>query len=734
MSLELEATCREHGIATRYRDFWGREHEVPEETLHAVLRAMGVDAAAPAGAVDEADRNARPLVVQAGEAAPHVTLALGASGAAESRLQWHLVEESGARHSGACAMDGAAGEADAAHGQGAPRTLTCTGMPALPPGYHEVRVCDGAGAVPRARRTVIACPPRCPTVAELARGERVFGPAVQLYALRSRRNWGIGDFTDLASLAAHAAAEGASFVGVNPLHELFLDRPEEPSPYSPSTRRALNPLYLDVTRIEDFAECTAAREQVASPAFQAELARLRAAPLVDYAGVARAKLALLRTLHAHFLAQHAACNTPRAQALRRFATEHDALVADAARFDALQGWLRRDDPAIWGWPAWPPAYRDHEAATVRGFVQQHAAEVDFFLYLQWQADCQLAAAQEAARAAGMVLGLYRDLAVGANPGGAETWQARERFALGAHVGAPPDPFNQKGQDWGLPPWIPDRLALGAYAPWTWLLRANLRHAGALRIDHVMALLRLFWIPAGATPTHGTYVRYPLEDLLAILALESSRHGAAVVGEDLGTVPDEVRTALRERGVHSYRVLYFERMHDGRFAPPDAYPAQALVTVTTHDLPTLAGFWQGTDLAARDALDLFPDPQVREQQHDERRRARPALLHALAQAGLGMAPADDAVPATLDFAQVLAVHRYLARTPAALMSVQLEDVFGAAEQVNLPATTDAQYPNWRRKLAVDLEDYGRDGRFAAVCAAFRGEGRGSRLRGTLKGRG
>jgi len=290
-----------------------------------------------------------------------------------------------------------------------------------------------------------------------------------------------------------------------------------------------------------------------------------------------------------------------------------------------------------------------------------------------------------------------------------------------HVGAPPDEFNRKGQDWGLPPWIPRRLPAGGYDAWVALLRANMRHAGALRIDHVMALLRLYWIPAGMSPAEGTYVRYPLDDLLAVLALESERHACAVVGEDLGTVPDEVRTALHAAGVHSYRVLWFERRAQGGFAAPQDYPAQALCTVTTHDLPTLRGFWEARDIAARENLGLFPDDSVRRTQREERDADRRRLVAALAHAGLLPAPAS--LPTALDDAIVRAVHAYMARTPCAMMAVQLEDVFGERDQVNLPATTEAQHPNWRRKIAVDLEAWGTDGRFGAVCAAIRAEGRG-----------
>jgi (1->4)-alpha-D-glucan 1-alpha-D-glucosylmutase len=278
----------------------------------------------------------------------------------------------------------------------------------------------------------------------------------------------------------------------------------------------------------------------------------------------------------------------------------------------------------------------------------------------------------------MAIGLYRDLAVGANPAGAETWQQPHVFATAAQVGAPPDDFNRDGQAWGLPPWIPHRLREAGFAPWISLLHANMRHAGGLRIDHVMGLMRLFWIAQGQAPVNGAYVRYPLADLLALLALESTRHRCLVVGEDLGTVPDEVRAALHDAGVYSYRVLYFEKR------PPREYPAQALVAISTHDLPTWRGFQESADRAARDEL-------------------------AQAFAREGLDPAD--------------AHRYIARTPCALLTLQLEDVFGQREQANLPGTLDDQYPNWRRKVPLDLEDWDRDGRFAAVCAAIRSEGRG-----------
>ena len=701
---DLADLCARYGIAVRYRDFWGHEHEAPEETLRALLDAMV--------ARDAHDRTTRVIVWRSDAILRELELDIATPASAES-LHWHLALESGGRHDGDCVS---VVGTDATH-----LRIRCGTMPdTLPLGYHRVVITDARhGGMVVATAPLIVCPPRC----HLPSAPRRFGPTVQLYALRSARNWGMGDFTDLATLITTAAREGADFVGLNPLHALFLARPQDASPYSPSSRLAVNPLYLDVEAIEDYATCAAARAEVASAAVQSTLQSLRSDALVDYPRIAALKLRVLAHVFEHFRAQHLEPLTERGRTMRAFGEAHPELAYQPALFQALHAELLRRDPQAWGWPAWPADYRDHDADAVQAFAREHRADVEFHLYLQWQADLQLAACARTAREAGMSIGLYRDLAVGANPGGAETWQAPARFALAVHVGAPPDEFNRKGQDWGLPPWIPHRLAAGGYDAWVALLRANMRHAGALRIDHVMALLRLFWIPQGASPTEGTYVRYPLDDLLAVLALESERHACAVVGEDLGTVPDEVRTALHDAGVLSYRVLWFERGHDGAFIAPSQYPAQALCSVTTHDLPTLHGFWEGTDIAARASLGLFPDADVHDAQRAERDADRARLVQALAHSTVG-----GPSPA-LDDATVQAVHAYMARTPCALMAVQLEDVFGEREQVNLPATTEERHPNWRRRITVALEDWAADGRFAAVCAAIRAEGRGRDVAGT-----
>ncbi|MGH8687507.1 MAG: 4-alpha-glucanotransferase [Burkholderiales bacterium] len=467
---------------------------------------------------------------------------------------------------------------------------------------------------------------------------RVWGPSVQLYALRSARNWGMGDFGDLAALIDWAAARGAALVGLNPLHALFADEPAHCSPYSPSTRLAWNTLYLDVEAIPEYAECADARTLVGSSAFRARLARLREAPRVDYPGVAAAKQEVLRLLYSRF------GGSPR--------------VAEFERF-------RSDD------------VRRHAA-----WEAQRAGGADprYYEYLQWQADAQLAVCAESARARGMAVGLYLDIAVSTDRAGSEVEAHPELFARHASIGAPPDAFNPRGQDWGQPPPRPDRMRATGYALFRRVLATSMRHAGAVRIDHVMQLARLYWVPAGFAATDGAYVRYPLEALLAVLAEESRRHRCLVVGEDLGTVPPEVREGMARAGIAGIRLLRFERDARGEFIPPAAYPAEALCAVGTHDMPTLAG-WLGDAAFAADrdalgtALGALPDP--------------------------------------------VRVHACLAASPCRLMLLQPEDALGVTEPWNVPGTT-TEHPNWQRKLPLSIEDFGRSAPLERVVAAIRGQ--------------
>jgi (1->4)-alpha-D-glucan 1-alpha-D-glucosylmutase len=695
-----------HGIALEYHDVWGTPHAVAEATLRSLLAAMDVPAATDAEVEHSlAARIAArwretiaPVVVVRERSQPRIRVHLSVANDAAA-LQWHLSEEQGAEQRGELAPgDFAAVERTTLEGVDLiARELLLPVLP--PPGYHRLAL-QSAGAV-IAETLLIVVPVACFSPPALKEGGRVWGAAAQLYGVRSERNWGIGDFTDLATLIGLWAEKGADVFGVNPLHALFPHDPAFASPYSPSSRLFLNILYLDVEAIADFVESESARTLVASAEFQAALERSRKSELVDYTAVARVKLQVLELLYKHFRAKHLLPGSERADAFRGFCARGGVALRLHALFEAIQEHFVAGDTAIRGWPAWPESFRDPRSPAVERFATEHAERVEYYEYLQWQADLQLGAVSAGAGEKRLGVGLYVDLAVSIDRAGAEAWTHRRVLALSASVGAPPDEFNMRGQNWGLPPLIPDRLRGAAYAPFIDTLRASMRHAGALRIDHVMGLMRLFWIPDGKDADAGAYVRYPFADLLGILALESQRHRCLVIGEDLGTVPEEVRTALAAAGVLSYRLLYFERDGAGDFKAPSSYPAQALVAASTHDLPTLAGWWQGRDIALRDELGLFPSKTTRSEQLDARKKDRARLLRALQREDLlpDKVPLDtDATPA-MSTTLATATQAFLARTPSQMLVIQLEDVIGVVEQANLPATVDT-HPNWRQAAARD----------------------------------
>ncbi|MFO1324405.1 MAG: malto-oligosyltrehalose synthase [Burkholderiales bacterium] len=707
-------------IGTEYADVWGQRHQVPDATLRALLAAMGVDAddeasaSAALRAIDDA-RDARriaPMVVLRENVRPWTLRLRLPAALAASPLAVRVFAEDGT------ACDDAA-VAVVLREPPAYDGASCIGLvvalsASLPPGYHRVELAVGGEVV--ARTCCAVAPAACYQAgpAEF----RTWGAAVQLYALRSARNWGIGDFTDLATLTSQWGGRGAGIVGTNPLHALFPATPTGASPYSPSSRLFRNVLYIDVNAVPEMRACAAARSLVQSEAFGQRLAGLREAELVDYRGVAAAKLEVLDLLYRHFRGRYLVADDARADAFRAFVAAGGAPLRLHAIFDALHEHFRREDADVGGWPAWPEDFRDPRSPAVAQFAATHAERVEFYAYLQWQAEQQFMAAADAAEAAGLAIGLCTDLAVSVDRGGAEAWANQALYALGASVGAPPDAFNRMGQDWGLPPMIPRRLADVAYAPFLATLRANMRGAGALRVDHVMGLARLFWVPAGGRPADGAYVHYPFEDLLGLLALESNRHRCMVIGEDLGTVPDSMRATLDANGVLSYRVLIFERSDGDGFRPPESYPSAALATFSTHDLPTLAGWWHGDDIALRAEHGLSETDELRDVHAQDRARDRARLLAALDAAGLlppGASTDPSANPA-LDASLALAVQVFLARTPARLALVQLEDVLGVREQANLPGTVDA-HPNWRRKLPLTLERWPDDGRFDQLATAL-----------------
>nr|WP_256476103.1 4-alpha-glucanotransferase [Siccirubricoccus soli] len=555
--------------------------------------------------------------------------------------------------------------------------------------------------------SLVVTPGRCWLPEAPDRDGRLWGIAVQLYLLRSAQGWGIGDFSDLRRLVEVAAPRGAAVIGLNPLHALFPDDPEAASPYSPASRLLLNPLNIDVAALPELQDCPAAQALVASAEFRQRLDAARKVPLVDYTSVAALKLQVLRLLHAQFR-QHAPAE--RRAAFAAFQAERGEAWARSCLFLALRTHFAAQAPELAWWRRWPEGYRDPASPEVRRFTEDHAAEVEFQAWLQWVADTQLGTA--AAAAQGMAIGLYRDLAVGADNGGAETWANQAAVISGLQVGAPPDYFNPAGQDWGLPPFHPRALRAEAYRSFIELIRANMRHAGGLRIDHVMALLHLFCIPAGHKPAEGAYIAYPIEDLIGILALESHRHRCLVVGEDLGTVPAGFRERMAAANILSYRILAFEQDASGRFHPPEAYPRLALAVLGSHDLPTLRGWWEGHDIALKRRHGRLTEEQTAGQE-ETRARDKANLLQLLRERGLlGAGPPD--IPALSR-----ALHGFLGRSNALLAIANLDDMLDEPDQVNLPST-DREHPNWRRKLSVPVEALPGHPGFEAAVAALRAE--------------
>ena len=683
----LRALAGSLGIETRHTDALGVTHEPSTETLSRLIAAFGLppDPEQAAGKLVEA-REAQPFGLDPLHVIAAESPVLRLEAADGTEIRWRCAFEMGGEIAGNGVM-----------GNGELHLLT-----SLPHGYHRLEL--SSRGLDAAIGLAVA-PVSCYLPLPLSEAGHCWGLTTQLYSLKSDRNWGMGDFTDLAQLCRAAGGMGAATVGINPLHALFASEPRHASPYSPSSRAMLDYLYIDPIAVPGFAE----DEAIRALAPEAALAAVRGATLIDHAAVAALKRPVLEALYRRFRERElrVGSESEAGGAFRAFQQERGRNLAAFATFEALHEDLNREGGSF-SWHDWPVKLRDPNSGAVARFGEAHKERVEFFEFLQWQADAQLGVAAEAARAAGLSLGLYRDLAVGVNPHGAEAWADQGLVVPGMGIGAPPDPLSRLGQDWGLAPVNPLALRRAGFQPFIAALRANMRHAGVLRIDHVMSLARLYWVPRGETAVNGAYVSYPFTELLRLVALESHRQGCAVVGEDLGTVPSGFRETMQAANVLSYRVVAFERHGGGGgFIAPRDYPALAAASAATHDLPTLKGFWLGRDIAWRQKLALYPDAAAETAEINDRKRDRWQLLEALAGEGLisherfGEFLPDPDRPV---YAPALgeAILAFLARSRARLMLVQIEDVAGEEEQANLPGT-DGSHPNWRRRLAIRLEE-------------------------------
>ncbi len=709
LASELADAARAWGIESSYWDMWGNQHHASAELVTAILGSLGVDArsrASLAQAVEErAWREWHPpiaptLVILHGQTPHEIAISLPESQAAADALLDIRYEEGGGEQIRIALGELPVSEETVLRNERFVRKRIRINTE-LPLGYHELAIQIAGEAWPAAR--LIVCPDRAYQPQWLESG-RAAGLAISLYGLRSNRNWGCGDTTDLKAVVDWVAERaGASFIALNPLHAIPNRQPYNTSPYLPNSIFYRNPIYLDVERMEDFGKSPKAAALLETPATQREIARLRASEFVEYERVYKLKLRFGKLLFRAFLEEWKG-KTPRAAELRDYIEREGDLLHRFAVHSALEEAIHAEHPDVWNWRSWPERYQEPDSAATQEFARKYSRSVLFQKYLQWQLDRQLRAAQEHARDRGLGIGLYHDLALATDRFGSDLWAHRDHFVAGCRVGAPPDAFSPKGQDWAFPPPDSERNYRDGYRLFAESIRKNSRHGGALRIDHVMRFFRLYWIPDGMDASQGTYVLDRWKELLPVLALESVREKFLIVGEDLGTVPDEVREALHRFGIFSYRVLYFEQDRDGRFRTPQEYPRDALVSATTHDLPTLAGFWMGRDIEARRAAGLLPDDDAYRSMLDERARQKQRMLDLLH--GLQLLPewfarnARDVPELSGELHN--AIVGFLASTNSKLMALNQEDLLKETEQQNLPGST-AEYRNWSRKMKCTVEE-------------------------------
>lgn len=579
-------------------------------------------------------------------------------------------------------------------------------------GYHTLRV-SGAALPDQGREmALIVVPEKCYMPETMQQGARPWGFPIQLYALRSKRNWGIGDFSDLKEMIGVAKSFGADIVGINPINVAFMAKPETASPYYSSCRLFLNPLYIDVGAVPEAEKCAALQKYIQSKPFVSALKKVRTERLVNYKAVAKLKKKAFELLFEDFKN----ATDDRRAAFESFCKKGGRDLQTAALYQVLADYFVGKKKSF-GFKSWGKQYASPDTPASLKFAEEQAEKITYYKYLFWLADEQFQAASAESDNQGLAVGLYQDLAVGVAGESAETWGNQELFATGLSIGSPPDMFNANGQEWGVAPMRPDVMRDEAYVSYRKVLTANMKRAGAVRIDHVMGLARLFCIPKGEK---GAYLRYNVNDLIGIVALESHRNKCLVVGEDLGVVPSYFREILEKAGILSFRVFRYEQTNEGQYKPLSVYPKTALIAAGTHDMPTLTGFWSSADIETAKEIGLMGDDGRYEQAQALRMKDRYAMVETLAARGLWfISPAafdeeisGQKVPPRLT--EVL--YSYLASAPCCLLLVQLEDILGQKEQMNVPGT-NREYPNWRCKLPKMTENLYNDENMKRICGVI-----------------
>ena len=697
----LKKVAKIAGIATSFINAWNEKEEVKEENIRSLLEALDYDLSSKEALKKSVNKiNKRPIlqavkVVKQGKSI-NISLNIGKT-ARISELSWKLTTEDDEVTQGY--LEGQIVSDD--RSKGGDLVFSLPGN--IPLGYHSFELFRKSRRYPYQMKLIIT-PSVCYKQKTLLSGDKSWGPSIQLYTLKSSHNWGIGDFGDLKQLVSDIAIRGGDFIGLNPLHSLFINSPKWISPYSPSSREWLNYLYIDVTSVPEFFFSKEAQEKIGGARFQSRLIALRETTLVDHKKVTALKMCILPLLYQEFKEKHQSIKSSRFKEFKIFVKEGGRSLQAQAGFDALHRMLNIDDPSIIDWAHFPEKFQHFEKVAVQNFIVNHPDEIQFFMYLQWIAAEQIKNVQEFAIEQGMSVGLYRDLAVGVAQGGVDTWSDPGYLSKKAEIGAPPDIFGPLGQNWCISPYDPKKLQNSCYESFINLVRANMKYCGALRIDHILGLLRLWWIPKGKGAPDGAYVYYPVDDLLSILALESHRNRCTVIGEDLGVVPQEIVVLLNDIGIYSYKVFYFEKDGNGSFRAPNDYIEQSMATICTHDMPTLRGFWNCDDLKLGKSIGIYRDEEKLEELFVDRKKSKKLILEALKREGFlsGNISIEEAILAPMNRSLSDSMQLYLGSSSSSLLSLQLEDWLEMDLPVNVPGTID-EYPNWQRKLSKTLEE-------------------------------
>ncbi|MDP0589246.1 MAG: 4-alpha-glucanotransferase [Candidatus Endonucleobacter bathymodioli] len=700
---ELAKLC---GITTEYLDWAGNIVHIPSERQVPIFEAMGIDVSSEKN-IDQAVKKLRddkwqdvlPPIKVIHQGQEFIVPIYVLANSPKNIIKGEIVLESGQRKALKVELN-LLPVLGSKKLNGNDMVKLSMALPeGLPQGYH--RLCLKYRKH-NTRCLLIVVPSTCYEQETLARGNKIWGTSIQLYTVRSHENWGIGDFSDLKKMVTVLGEKGADIVGLNPIHALYPDNPQHCSPYSPSSRKYINPLYIDVTAVDGFEECEYVRQKLDDQEFHKQLNTARQTAYIDYGLVASLKFDMLEHLFLHFNERHWLTKSVKGKEFDQFRKTCGQCLEQHALYEALFEHFRAQDVNSLGWSCWPESFQKPDTIEVKAFARKHKDRVLYYTWLQWLAECQLEEAQQAALKAGMSVGIYRDLAVGVDREGADVWRDKQYYCLNASVGAPPDGLAPQGQNWGLPPFNPATLYNNSYAPFIEMVRANMQHCGAVRIDHVAGLFRLWWCPTDKTADYGIYVNYSLDDMLGIIKLESHRYKCLIFGEDLGIVPEEVEEKMASSFCYSNEVVLFS-CKGSRFMSVGDYKSRAMTCISNHDIPTLKSWWNCNDIDLLESLGIYSAAQASSEK-DHRHNNKIALLGTLKYIGETACNINPDDIATMGYTRDLMekIHYYLAKTASKIAIIQLEDMFELDTPVNVPGTS-VEYPNWQRRLPKDFSE-------------------------------